>query len=110
MPTGRRHRGASGGIPATPALDRGRALGPATEPHRVNQVYCPSISFPSISSLDFPSISRIVGHEGAEPAAGLISFNAPLSRARRGAEVGEVLAFGGVEGALEVAGIKVVGE
>ena len=43
-------------------------------------------------------------------AAGLISFNAPLSRAMLGAEVGEVLAFGGVEGAIEVVGIGVVGD
>jgi len=57
-----------------------------------------------------PRTFRIVGDDEADPAAGLISFNAPLSRAMLGAEVGEVLAFGGVEGAIEVVGIEVAGE
>ena len=57
-----------------------------------------------------PRTFRIVGDDEADPAAGLLSFNAPLSRAMLGAEVGEVLAFGGAEGAIEVVGIGVAAE
>lgn len=35
----------------------------------------------------------IVGHDEADPAAGLLSFSAPLCRAMIGAEVGHVLDF-----------------
>jgi transcription elongation GreA/GreB family factor len=49
---------------------------------------------------------RIVGDDEADPAAGLISFNAPLSRAMLGAEPGELLAFGGAADAIEVLGIE----
>lgn len=45
---------------------------------------------------------QIVGDDEADPAAGLISFTAPLSRAMLGAEAGEVLPFGGAIDALEV--------
>ena len=45
---------------------------------------------------------QIVGDDEADPAAGLISFTAPLSRAMLGAEAGEVLPFGGVPDALEI--------
>ena len=44
----------------------------------------------------------IVGHDEADPANHLLSFLAPLCRAMLGAEAGEVLDFGGREGALEV--------
>jgi transcription elongation GreA/GreB family factor len=57
-----------------------------------------------------PRTFRIVGDDEADPAAGLISFTAPLSRAMLGAEVGEVLAFGGAEEAIEVLEIEVAGE
>ena len=57
-----------------------------------------------------PRTFRIVGDDEADPAAGLISFNAPLSRAMLGAEVREVLAFGDVEEAIEVVGITVGGK
>ena len=50
---------------------------------------------------------RIVGEDEADPAAGLISFTAPLSRAMLGAEVGEVLPFGGVADALRIVAIGV---
>ena len=53
---------------------------------------------------------RIVGDDEANPAAGLISFNAPLSRAMLGAEAGEVLPFGGAPDALEVLAIRTVQE
>ena len=49
-----------------------------------------------------PRPFRIVGDDEADPAAGLISFTAPLSRAMLGAEVGEVLPFSGVSDALEI--------
>jgi transcription elongation GreA/GreB family factor len=44
----------------------------------------------------------IVGDDEADPAAGLISFAAPLARALIGAEAGEQLAFNGTEDAIEV--------
>ena len=52
----------------------------------------------------------IVGDDEADPAAGLISFNAPLSRAMMGAEVGDLLPFGGVDDAIEVLEIEVAEE
>jgi transcription elongation GreA/GreB family factor len=50
---------------------------------------------------------RIVGDDEADPAAGLLSFNAPLSRAMMGAEPGEVLPFAGEEEAIEVIAVSV---
>jgi transcription elongation GreA/GreB family factor len=50
----------------------------------------------------------IVGDDEADPAAGLVSFSAPLSRALMGAEAGDVLEFGGVEDAIEVLGVGVM--
>lgn len=49
-----------------------------------------------------PKTFQIVGSDEAEPAAGLVSFTAPLSRAVLGAEVGEVLPFGSVAGAIKI--------
>ena len=49
-----------------------------------------------------PRTFRIVGDDEADPAAGLISISAPLSRAMLGAEAGEVLPFGGAIDALEI--------
>lgn len=49
----------------------------------------------------------IVGDDEADPARGLISFKAPLSRAMRGAQVGDVLAFGRTADALEILEIGV---
>jgi transcription elongation GreA/GreB family factor len=48
---------------------------------------------------------RIVGDDEADPASGLISFNAPLIRAMLGAEVGDVLPFGEDSDAIEILGI-----
>ena len=45
---------------------------------------------------------EIVGDDEADPAAGLISFTAPLSRAMLGAEAGEMLAFGGIPDAIAI--------
>lgn len=45
---------------------------------------------------------QIVGDDEADPAAGLISFTSPLSRAMLGAEAGEVLPFGSAIDALEI--------
>ena len=50
---------------------------------------------------------RIVGDDEANPSAGLLSFNAPLSRAMLGAQSGDILAFGGVIDAIEILEIKV---
>lgn len=49
----------------------------------------------------------ITGDDEADPAAGLVSFSAPLVRALMGAERGELLAFAGKDDALEVVGISV---
>ena len=49
----------------------------------------------------------IVGDDEADPANGLISFSAPLSRALMGADAGEVLPFGGKDDAIEVLAVKV---
>ncbi len=49
----------------------------------------------------------IVGDDEADPANGLISFSAPLSRALLGAEPGEVLPFGGKDDAIEVLAVAV---
>jgi transcription elongation GreA/GreB family factor len=48
---------------------------------------------------------RIVGDDEADPAAGRISFSAPLVRAMMGAETGEILAFGGKPDAIEIVAI-----
>jgi len=45
---------------------------------------------------------RIVGDDEADPAAGRLSFNAPLVRAMLGAEPGEWLPFAGEEDAIEI--------
>ena len=52
----------------------------------------------------------LVGDDEADPANGLISFSAPLARALMGAEVGEVLPFGGKDDAIEVRSIKIIGQ
>jgi transcription elongation GreA/GreB family factor len=44
----------------------------------------------------------IVGHDEADPAAGLIAFTAPLGRALMGAEAGEMVEFQGREDAIEI--------
>ncbi|WP_068073255.1 GreA/GreB family elongation factor [Novosphingobium lentum] len=55
-----------------------------------------------------PRTLTIVGDDEADPAAGLVSFSAPLARALMGAEAGEFLPFAGKDDALEVVGIVVV--
>lgn len=52
-----------------------------------------------------PRVIELVGHDEADPAAGKLAFTAPLARAVMGAEVGDVLDFGGKEGAIEVVGV-----
>lgn len=49
-----------------------------------------------------PRTIELVGHDEADPAAGKLAFTAPLARAVMGAQVGELLDFGGKEGAVEV--------
>jgi len=49
----------------------------------------------------------LVGDDEADPASGLIAWTAPLARALSGAEVGDVLDFGGRDEAIEVLGIAV---
>ncbi|MBR0553020.1 GreA/GreB family elongation factor [Stakelama marina] len=49
---------------------------------------------------------RIVGHDEADPGAGLLAFTAPLSRAVMGAGAGELVAFGGKEGAIEIVAVR----
>lgn len=52
-------------------------------------------------------VLTIVGDDEADPASGLISFSAPLSRALIGAESGEILPFGDRDDAIEVLAIVV---
>jgi transcription elongation GreA/GreB family factor len=49
----------------------------------------------------------IVGMDEADPAEGLIGFQAPLARALIGAMAGEKVAFGGKADAIEVIGIAI---
>ena len=53
-----------------------------------------------------PKTFQLVGDDEANPEAGLISFNAPLSRAILRAGVGEVLPFGDVPDAIEILEIQ----
>jgi len=48
----------------------------------------------------------LVGDDEADPAAGLLAFSAPLSRALFGAEAGDEVDFGGKEGAIEVLDVR----
>lgn len=48
----------------------------------------------------------IVGNDEADPAAGLLSFSAPLCRAIMGGEVGDLLDFAGKPDAIEIVAIK----
>jgi transcription elongation GreA/GreB family factor len=50
---------------------------------------------------------EIVGHDETDPAAGLLSFGAPLARALLGAEVGEEVDLAGSESPLTVLAIDV---
>lgn len=52
-------------------------------------------------------IFRIVGDDEADPAASLLSFNAPLSRAMMGAEPGDLLPFAGQQDAIEILAVSV---
>lgn len=52
-----------------------------------------------------PRTIELVGHDEADPGAGLLAFTAPLARAVIGAEVGDAVDFGGQEGAVEVVGV-----
>lgn len=52
-----------------------------------------------------PRAIELVGHDEADPASGKLAFTAPLCRAMMGAEVGDLVDFGGVEGAVEVVGV-----
>ena len=49
-----------------------------------------------------PRAISIVGDDEADPAVGLLSFHAPLSRALIDGEAGDVLDFGGKAEALEI--------
>ncbi|QCI95083.1 GreA/GreB family elongation factor [Novosphingobium sp. EMRT-2] len=49
----------------------------------------------------------IVGDDEADPAANLISFSAPLSRAMMGAEEGDFVDFAGEADAIEIQEIRV---
>jgi transcription elongation GreA/GreB family factor len=51
----------------------------------------------------------IVGHDEADPAHGLLSFSAPLSRALMGAEPGDTLDFANTSDAIEVVSIRAPG-
>ena len=61
----------------------------------------------TIELRDAEKTFRLVGDDEADPAAGLLSFNAPLARAMLGAEPGDVLPFAGEDDAIEVLAIAV---
>jgi transcription elongation GreA/GreB family factor len=48
----------------------------------------------------------LVGHDEADPEAGLIAFTAPLARAMMGAEAGEWLDFAGKAEAIEILAVE----
>jgi transcription elongation GreA/GreB family factor len=48
----------------------------------------------------------IVGDDEADPAAGLVSFAAPLSRAMMNASAGDLVTFGGKPDAIEILGVE----
>ena len=48
---------------------------------------------------------RIVGHDEADPAAGLLAFTAPLARAVMDAEAGDRVDFGGRAEAIEMVSV-----
>ncbi|MFV0623752.1 GreA/GreB family elongation factor [Sphingomonas sp. ac-8] len=52
----------------------------------------------------------LVGSDEADPAAGLIPFTAPLAVAMTGAEVGELIDFGGRAAAIEVLDTRPIAE
>jgi transcription elongation GreA/GreB family factor len=52
----------------------------------------------------------IVGHDEADPAAGSISFSAPLAKALLGAGVGDQLPFAGKREAIEIIEIAPLSE
>ncbi len=54
-----------------------------------------------------PRMISIVGDDEADPAAGLISFSAPLARALMDAEAGEMLDFAGKDEAIEIVSVAV---
>ena len=53
---------------------------------------------------------QIVGGDEADPANGLIGFQAPLAQALIGGEVGERVEFNGVEDAIEILSIAAGGD
>jgi transcription elongation GreA/GreB family factor len=54
---------------------------------------------------DKPRRIAIVGDDEADPKSDRLAFTAPLARALMGAEVGDVLPFGGKDGVIEVVGV-----
>ena len=57
-----------------------------------------------------PRTITLVGDDEADPAAGLLSFSAPLSRAIIDAEPGEVIDFAGRADAIVIEAIAVDGD
>jgi transcription elongation GreA/GreB family factor len=53
-------------------------------------------------------VLSLVGDDEADPAGGLLSFTAPLSRALMDAQAGDILAFNGREDAIEVLAIGLI--
>lgn len=54
-------------------------------------------------------VLALVGDDEADPAAGAISFKAPLARALMGAEEGDLLPFGGRPEAIEIVAVEIAG-
>jgi transcription elongation GreA/GreB family factor len=65
----------------------------------------PAAAFGSVVTFRLNGKERtvtLVGDDEADPAAGLLAFTAPLSRALMGAEEGDEVDFGGKSGAIAV--------
>lgn len=66
---------------------------------------CEAVAFGCIVTFALNGTQRtitIVGDDEADPAAGLVSFTAPLARALMEAEVGETIDFAGKAEAIEI--------
>ncbi|MFM5950521.1 MAG: GreA/GreB family elongation factor [Novosphingobium sp.] len=55
-----------------------------------------------------PRSIELVGHDEADPAAGKLALAAPLARAVMGAEVGDIVDFGGRDAVIEVLAISAI--
>lgn len=103
-----------------PTLDAGPALDTAKRDlryWRTRQATAQLMPVPSGEAVEFgctvtfrmngkARTLSIVGDDEADPAAGLVSFSAPLARAMMDAEPGEFVAYGGKPDAIEIIAVE----